>query len=306
MFKVIKKILQKKSVEQVISRTTETDQMKAERDVFAEILATESLLKKLGYPREWEMQVLAREMCLIDAIAEHDVFDNWVQGDKSRIPMRAQIARELVSQVVPVDDDHIKIGNGGCKPRVPVQSDRKAIILLGLPASGKSTVAQKMSEKMGAFIVDSDFAKRKFPEIAFPNGAAWTHAESNDVVFKDPAGPYSACLGLGHNMIIPKIGSSPKSILELKDYLESLQFSVSLGLVWLEPKKAMQRAIGRYQSSKRYIPLHVIEGYGDKPIYVFNELIEKHKWDGYVHLSSDVNKGDEYPVMKQSKNCIWL
>ncbi|EPT8452277.1 zeta toxin family protein [Vibrio fluvialis] len=276
------------------------------RDAFTEILLTEKLLQRIGFAKNcWQTQVLAREICLIDRIADEYDFDSWYQSDRARHALRAQVARELSLESIPLNDDDIRIGNGGCKPRSEPRSERKAIIILGLPASGKSTVAQQMSDAMGAFIIDSDFAKRKFPEIAFPNGAGWTHEESNRVVFREDGGPLAACLGFGHNMIIPKIGSSAKGIIELKQYLESMQYDVSLALVWLEPQKAMKRAVHRYQETKRYIPMAVLEGYGSKPLDVFNKLIAEHHWESFIHLSSDVDKGCPCEVISKSEGSLW-
>ncbi|WP_415720306.1 zeta toxin family protein [Photobacterium ganghwense] len=265
----------------------------------------ESMLCGIDYPNDWQTKVLAREMCLVEKVAENYDFHSWYESDKARHSMRAQIARELSTQEIPHNDDEIRMGLGGCKPRVEALTERQAIILLGLPASGKSSVAQKMSDKAGAYIIDSDFAKRKFPEIAFPNGAGWTHEESNKVVFKEEGGPLAACLGYGYNMIIPKIGADASSILELKEELEDCHYKVSLGLVWLDPKKALKRAICRYQESKRYIPLAVLEGYEDKPLKVFETLISEYEWESYVHLSSDVPKGENYLKISNDGNCIW-
>lgn len=277
------------------------------KDSFGEILAMESLLVDIGYAKDdWATKVLAREICLIEKVANNYDFDAWYQSDQVRHSLRAQIARELSLESIPEDDDDIAMGVGGCKPRVEPRSERKALLLLGLPASGKSSVAQSMSDRAGAYIIDSDFAKRKFPEIAFPNGAGWTHEESNKVVFKEEGGPMAACQGYGYNMIIPKIGADAESILELKKDLEERHYTVSLGLVWLDPKKALHRAVSRYQDTKRYIPMAVIEGYEDKPLKVFEKLVKEHHWESYVHLSSDVNKGETYDEISKQGNCIWF
>ncbi|EJV5950642.1 zeta toxin family protein [Vibrio alginolyticus] len=287
-------------------RIDTVDNAEYDSDAFDEILVMEKLLKKVGFKNGcWETQVLAREICLIDRIAAGYDFNAWYESDKARHALRAQIARELVTQKIPENDDDIRIGLGGCVPRVDKRSDRQAIIILGLPASGKSGVAQKMSDNMGAHIIDSDFAKRKFPEIAFPNGAGWTHEESNNVVFNSEGGPLAACLGFGYNMIIPKIGSEYETILELKEFLESMKYKVSLGLVWLAPEKALLRAINRYKDTKRYIPMSVIEKYEDKPLKVYKKLVTEQKWESYLHLSSDVDKGMPCEVVNISSDCEW-
>lgn len=286
--------------------TDSIDKADYESDAFDEILVMEDLLKKVGFDKAcWETQVLAREICLIDRIAADYDFKAWYASDKARHALRAQIARELVTMRIPENDDDIRIGHGGCMPRVDVRSERKAIIILGLPASGKSGVAQKMSDIMGAHIIDSDFAKRKFPEIAFPNGADWTHEESNEVVFHSEGGPLAACLGFGHNMIIPKIGSDYRTILDLKKFLETMRYNVSLGLVWLAPEKALLRAVNRYKATKRYIPMSVIEKHEDKPLKVYKKLVSEQKWESYLHLSSDVDKGRPCEVVNISSECEW-
>ena len=304
--KIWRVITKEKSALEHEANTASVTNSQRSKESFGEILAMESLLTKLGYKKDcWQTKVLAREMCLIEKVADKYDFESWYESDKVRHSMRAQIANELALQTIPENDDDIKIGFGGCVPRVEPKTDRKALLLLGLPASGKSSAAQLMSDLAGAFIIDSDFAKRKFPEIAFPNGAGWTHSESNKVVFKHEGGPYAACQGYGYNMIIPKIGSEAGSILDLKRDLEERHYTVSLGLVWLDPKKALKRAIGRYQQTKRYIPLAVIEGYEDKPLKVFEELAMNHDWESTVHLSSDVKKGERYDLKSTSGNCIW-
>ncbi|ELV8628248.1 zeta toxin family protein [Vibrio vulnificus] len=307
MFKKFISLFQRNEAQKSSGATLDgTDTPEICSDAFDEILVMEELLANIGFKEGcWETQVLAREICLIDRISADYDFKKWYESDRARNALRAQIARELVEKRIPLDDDDIRIGVGGCVPRVEAKRERKAMIILGLPASGKSTVAQSMSDVMGAHIIDSDFAKRKFPEIAFPNGAGWTHEESNDIVFHSEGGPLAGCLGFGHNMIIPKIGSDAETILELKEFLENMRYKVSLGLVWLAPEKALMRAINRYKTTKRYIPMSVIENYSDKPLIVFNQLIADETWDSYLHLSSDVDKGKPCDVINISTECEW-
>ncbi|TOK97949.1 hypothetical protein, partial [Vibrio parahaemolyticus] len=62
-------------------------------------------------------------------------------------------------------------------------------------------------------------------------------------------------------------------------------YRVSLGLVWLPPEKALVRAIKRYQSSKRYIPIFKItREYKEHPKEVFDFLKQKLVWESILHL----------------------
>ena len=52
-----------------------------------------------------------------------------------------------------------------------------------LPASGKSTIANSIADLYGAYIIDSDFAKRKIPEFGHEFGASIVHEESSIITF---------------------------------------------------------------------------------------------------------------------------
>ncbi|MGF1689429.1 ATP-binding protein [Photobacterium japonica] len=276
-------------------------------DFFDEILMFDDLLQQNQIEDDvYKRMVLAREIALIEHLDSTFKFHELIECDGEREQIRQKILDELVNHTIPKNDDDIKIGFGGCKPRNRVRYNRKAIILLGLPASGKSTVAQVMSDMQGAYIVDSDFAKRKFPELAFPNGASWTHEESDDIAMSEFDGLFAKCLSEDANMVIPKIGSKADSIKRLYTILKGFDYDVSIGLVWLEPQKALARAIKRYQSSKRYIPiLKITEEYGSKPLEVYTQLLRELDLESHVHLSSDVEIGEPYRIDDMSINCAW-
>ncbi|MFA0233575.1 zeta toxin family protein [Vibrio sp. 10N.222.55.C7] len=256
---------------------------------------------------EHKRMVLAREIALIEHLQQSFDYNGVIGGDGQRQYIQQKILEELYSMTVPKDDDDIRIGYGGSKPRNRVRKNKKAIILLGLPASGKSTVAQVMSDMQGAYIVDSDFAKRKFPELAFPNGAGWTHDESDDLVHGNDDCVLVRCLMNDVNMVIPKVGSNPDSIRRVYDTLSTFDYDISLGLVWLEPKEALKRAIKRYQKSKRYVPISkIIQGESEtSPKEVFELLVNELKLESHVHLSSEVDYGEPCGINALSEDCIW-
>lgn len=277
-----------------------------QNDFYDEILFLDELLQENEVESDtYKRMVLAREIALIEHLEGNFNFKDLIGGDGDRQHIKKQILDELINMTIPKDDDDIRIGLGGSKPRNRLRKNKKAIILLGLPASGKSTVAQVMSDMQGAYIVDSDFAKRKFPELAFPNGASWTHDESDDLVYAKGDGVLARCLEQGANMVIPKVGAKASSIISIHETLRSHDYDVSLGLVWLEPKKALQRAIKRYQKSKRYVPIFKIISDDNKPKEVFNELIKTLELESYVHLSSDVPMNTPCVIKDLSDDCIW-
>lgn len=286
--------------------TEQQEEVPSDAELFYdEIMYLESLLEEYEVEKDLSKRmVLAREIALIERLDGFE-YKKLISGDEQRQHIKKQILEELVTLTIPKDDDDICIGFGGSKPRNRERCNRKAIILLGLPASGKSTVAQVMSDMQGAYIIDSDFAKRKFPELAFPNGASWTHEESDDLIYEKGDGVLARCLDLGANMVIPKVGARVESIISIYETLKSHEYDISLGLVWLEPKKALQRAIKRYQKSKRYVPIFKIITDDTKPKEVYEELVNKLDLESHVYLSSDVPMNAPCKIQNMSNDCIW-
>lgn len=108
--------------------------------------------------------------------------------DESRVELRKRIFDELSQKKRLANDEKITLGRGGALPNTALKKDKQAFYVIGLPASGKSEVAGLLSDNYGAIILDSDYAKRKFPEYQAECGATIVHEESSIVVFggKEP------------------------------------------------------------------------------------------------------------------------
>lgn len=235
-----------------------------------------------------------------------------------RWSLRKQIVKELIEQVREGDDDEISLGKGGAIPNSELKKDKKAIIVIGLPASGKSGIANRLSDKFGAVILDSDFAKRKFPEFENnPAGASLVHEESDELIFsytKDDKPSnfktlFEICCQESYNIVIPKIGHNSNSInLLAKKLKENFGYTVDLVLVSLDKKKATIRAMNRYINTGRYVPLSLIfDGYGNEPILTFYRLKDKMYEDKifidtFGKISTDVEKDQNPKVLYSSEN----
>ncbi len=88
------------------------------------------------------------------------------RDDLSREKLRETILTELIGFDRLDDDEDIRLGTGGAKPKdIAPTPGSKAYFVTGLPASGKSTLVTKIADHLGSVILDSDFAKRKLPEF---------------------------------------------------------------------------------------------------------------------------------------------
>lgn len=230
--------------------------------------------------------------------------DRKFKDHQKRWDLRQQIIDELLGHQRPHDDDDLKLGNNtGAMPRTKINAGKQAYILIGLPASGKSSISNKVADEYGAVILDADFAKRKLPEFAnYASGATVVHEESSQIVFgfsENPRSIGSVCeiaMSNGYNLVVPKIGQNPRGIISLAETLKKVGYVVHLTLVSLLKREAAIRAIHRFHETKRYVPLGLIfDGYGNDPCLTYHVIKNKLPtlFDSFGAISTDVPRGKE-------------
>lgn len=236
--------------------------------------------------------------------------DEKYREESDRWELRKKIINELWTKTRLTDDEKIALMKGGALPNCEVKLDKQAFIIIGLPASGKSSISNKIADDCGAIIIDSDYAKRKLPE--FKNhlyGASIVHEESSQITFgfnkednhHNIKSLYELCIEKGNNIIIPKIGQNPESIITLAKALkENNGYTVHLILISLSKRDATIRAIFRYSETGRYVPLGLIfDNYGNDPSYCYYYL--RCKFENLfksMGVISTINKPPEYTDVK--------
>lgn len=105
--------------------------------------------------------------------------DGQWRDDVRRHELRSAIIKSLVEQDRLADDDQMTLGIGGARPKTPIRNEAVAVLLTGLPASGKSSVVNTIADKFGAYVIDPDHVKRMLPEFdGTMMGASLVHDES--------------------------------------------------------------------------------------------------------------------------------
>lgn len=233
---------------------------------------------------------------------------------EARIALCEQIVTELIVLPRLADDEQIKLGDGGAVPADGFLAGKQAYLIVGLPASGKSSIAAYIADKKGAGILDSDFAKRKLPEFRCVSfGASLVHDESSEIVFGAPSKTrgYQSMLEVvaqaGMNLVIPKIGNDVEAVEDLAKTLKLYKYAVHLTLVDLPKAKATKRAISRFMETDRYVPLAMIhDSFGDLPSKTFLEVQKRNKstklFASFGVLNNDVDKGVLPKCMESTKN----
>lgn len=229
------------------------------------------------------------------------------RSNKERQRLHDIILSELINMEQLDNDDDIYLGHGGAKPK-NIQANAQAYIVSGPPASGKSKIADTLAAENGAYILDSDYAKRKFPEYHFyDGGASLVHKESDQIVFGGQTGKYlfEYCVYSRCNMVIPLVGRTPQSMTGICDKLIASGYSIHIVNVVLEPGKCAARAFQRFRDSKRYVPLsYIVDEVGDKPEVVYFRLKRQFKDDpnfkSFTQLSTDVSPGQPPVVLEKT------
>ena len=160
----------------------------------------------------------------------------------------------------------------------PVRQERKALIVIGKPAGGKSSVfADRLSYDFGARIVDSDTVKPWLEGFDDGYGAGYVHDASAHVA--DMALDMAA--ERGDNMIIPRIGGeSVVTKLAIPRLIEK-GYDVQLYFNDVSEQTSIMRAASRFAEEGRYLSLDYLTTINDKDYKTFINFAEKKLGDYY-------------------------
>ena len=157
----------------------------------------------------------------------------------------------------------------------PLDRGYEMELVLGLPASGKSTrVTDPDSEAMHAFILDCDEVKELIPEFRASYGAAAdaVHFESFDIM-NAAMKEFTEGSLKGTNVIIPIVAGDFDDLMNsyIKPF-EAAGYNVTAKFVDCEPNVSVARNIMRELETGRIINSAVVTSFGYKPKEVYEKL----------------------------------
>jgi N12 class adenine-specific DNA methylase/predicted kinase/predicted RNA methylase len=165
---------------------------------------------------------------------------------------------------------------------------RKMDIVMGLPASGKSSsVAEPLAKEHGALIIDSDDAKKQLPEFGGGIGAGAVHLESSAIA----KNLLVKAIQNGDNLVYPTVGKDYTFLNELIDRAEQNGYQVTVHFVDVPVEVAFKRAIERFNRSNRLVNPQNIIDIGLLPSTNFDKIQVDRKNNGYAKYSNDVEQG---------------
>jgi len=205
-----------------------------------------------------------------------------------REPIRQQVYDKLMSYgsavTEVVDGRERTVYNG------EVRNDRRADIIIGLPASGKSSaLVDPISSKYKSMLIDSDEAKKLIPEFDDGFGAGFVHEESKQIVMS----VFAEAAHKGKNVVIPIVGSDYAKLKRIYiDPLRKKGYQVYVHMADINPNVAAGRNLRRFAETGRFVDLGATSfKYGNEPLAVFERVKKEGIADGYSRIDTTVFPG---------------
>jgi hypothetical protein len=198
-------------------------------------------------------------------------------GNTSEIntPEREQLREDILQEFMSSGSYSGRDANGNSLFKGKIQKGHKAIIAIGLPASGKSTrIAEPMSRELGAFVFVNDEIKKKLPEYKASKGGAANAVHKESGLIQERAfQQFLSGARQGENLVIPTIGSNLGKL--QRDWIARLEdagYDVEVQFADTDPVKSANYGVKRAIETGRIIPTGVRLSYKDKPREVFEAL----------------------------------
>lgn len=210
---------------------------------------------------------------------------------QDRTFLRKRILCELIAEKICKNENEIIMGIGGCTPS-HIQK-KKFFQVIGIPGAGKSYISNIISEIYGAYLIDSDFAKRKFPEYQqYMCAASLLHEESSEIVYKTSEhSVFTYCMQNCYSMVIPRIGNDLDKLSDYLYMMHSYGYQVFLILVDMATSDAIESCYKRFIENGRYISLvKIYNEYGNLPRNNYDIIKKNNFLTGYAMIKTGLDR----------------
>ncbi len=186
-----------------------------------------------------------------------------------------------------------------------IERDSRLDIVIGLPASGKSSaIVDSLSQEFHSRLIDNDMVKAGFTEeFRGGLGGRLVHQESK-LLEKEI---FRTAISKGENIVFPKVGGSVSSLIGYIQQAKANGYTVNLHFVDLQREKVYNRLLNRLLNTGRYVEPELIDKYypldrGNLCKNTFETLKNDESLiSGYSEWNNDVKKG-ERPILVDYKN----
>jgi shikimate kinase len=185
---------------------------------------------------------------------------HWSLRDPSKYKQSADIVQTFQNPTKETKEYNKKIIESQLNPKA-VSENPIAVILMGSPASGKTTVGRPYADKIlggkQVTIIDPDAVKSQLKGYEGWNAGAF-HEESSFISEKQI---FPMAMGARHNMIIDITGKNTGKVEGMANLLKSWGYKIGIVHVDVNDKNALTRAGKRFaKPNGRYVPYGYIKG----------------------------------------------
>ena len=203
-----------------------------------------------------------------------EYMDKFGSTDQINTPERQELRSKIMNELYNKNIDKRQKGH-------------EAFLIVGLPASGKSTISDPLVEEKGALLVDSDEAKKRLPE--FSNGllATAVHNESDNIA----TALLRLAIASGDNVVMPVVGRTYNGLEEKIHKFKEAGYTVKLIYVDLPMNKAIERVKNRFKEEGRLVSPDYLKSVGLNPRENYDKLKVTKEVDSYEAWNNDVPRG---------------
>lgn len=133
--------------------------------------------------------------------------------------------------------------------------NRRADVIIGLPASGKSTIADKLIDAHGSLLIDADKAKALLPEWNGGKGSTMVHKEGSRLAQRDVM---ARAIEAGDNVVFPTLGRFADKLEAIFKNLTDKGYKINLHYVDAPLEISRARAEKRFKERGQHIPENIL------------------------------------------------
>lgn len=266
--------------------------------------------KLTGEPVSEEMQNVLKRLAVNEAVPESEIYalkeikeaNSCISSSKPTIELRNRTGIQLgVYNRLQNMGSAVTKSDGAVSFSGEIRREKRLDIVIGLPASGKSSaLVEPISELYESRVIDSDEAKKLLPEFNNGWGAGVVHKESQLISDRQ----LSAALKAGENITYPRVGGDSSELLNIISTAKKLGYSVYVHYNELDRNKALGRLLNRFLETGRYIKPELVTKYGSGISNTYEQAKKATTLvDGFSKWSNDVPFGSRPKLLEYNASC---
>jgi len=210
------------------------------------------------------------------------------QSDGTYDPERAQL--------------HDSILGAMFNPRAAVSEGQRphAVILLGAPASGKTSALQPAAKELGVefTVINADDVKERLPEYNGRN-AGLVHEESSDIA---EGQLLPKALQANHHVLLDITGANDGKVKRMVERFHMLGYEISILYAHLPIEQSCARAVQRFRRSGRFVPpSYIAKTVDGRPEETYNQVKQDPRVTHWRRYSTDVEKNEQAALQERSE-----